>query len=70
MDVLTLEKICKTKSSNIAQKDLEKNSGCYPIYGASGFIKNVDFYKFEKPYIAIVKDGAGIGKVMDLPEKS
>ena len=70
MNVLTLEKICEVKSSNIAQKDLENNNGCYPIYGASGFIKNVDFYKFEKPYLAIVKDGAGVGRVMSLPEKS
>ena len=70
MEVLTLEKICEAKSSNIAQKDLENNNGCYPIYGASGFIKNVDFYKFERPYLAIVKDGAGVGRVMSLPGKS
>lgn len=70
MEVLTLEKICEAKSSNIAQKDLENNNGCYPIYGASGFIKNVDFYKFEEPYLAIVKDGAGVGRVMSLPGKS
>lgn len=70
MEVLTLEQICEAKSSNIAQKDLESNNGIYPIYGASGFIKNVDFYKFEKPYIAIVKDGAGVGRVMLLSENS
>ena len=70
MEILTLEKICEAKSSNIAQKDLDNNNGCYPIYGASGFIKNVDFYKFEKPYLAIVKDGAGVGRVMSLPGKS
>ena len=34
------------------------------------FIKNVDFYHQEKPYIAIVKDGAGVGRVMQLPAKS
>ena len=62
--------LCKKESSSIAQKDLEKNNGMYPIYGASGFIKNVDFYKQQKPYIAIVKDGAGVGRVMKLPAKS
>lgn len=62
--------ICKKASSNIAQKDLESKSGIYSIYGASGFIKNVDFYNQESPYVAVVKDGAGIGRVMQLPAKS
>ena len=70
MKWITLEELCEKGSSNIAQKDLEGLDGDYPIYGASGFIKNVDYYKQEKPCIAIVKDGAGVGRVMKLPEKS
>ena len=66
----TLEELCKKESSSIAQKDLDGNEGEYPIYGASGFIKNVDFYTQDKPYIAVVKDGAGVGRVMKLPAKS
>lgn len=62
--------ICTKDSSNIKQSDLVKADGEYPIYGASGFIKNVNFYVQEKPYVAIVKDGAGIGRVMKLPAKS
>lgn len=62
--------VCKKESSNIAQKDLEGHSGNYPIYGASGFIANVDFYQQDNPYIAVVKDGAGIGRIMKLPAKS
>lgn len=62
--------ICTHQSSNIKQSDLENNNGSYPIYGASGLIKNVDFYKQEKPYVAIVKDGAGVGRVMQLPAYS
>ena len=62
--------VCEKRTSNIAQKDLEGHSGNYPIYGASGFIKNVDFYQQENPYIAVVKDGAGIGRIMKLPGKS
>ena len=65
-----LEETCEKGSSNIAQKDLEDRDGEYPIYGASGFIKNVDFYQQETPYIAVVKDGAGVGRVMRLPAKS
>lgn len=65
-----LEDLCKKESSSIAQKDLEGKDGSYPIYGASGFIKNIDFYQQERPYIAVVKDGAGVGRVMCLPAKS
>ena len=66
----SLKDICTKGSSSVAQKDLECKEGIYPIYGASGFIKNVDFYHRDKPYIAIVKDGAGVGRVMKLPAKS
>ena len=62
--------ICTKESSSIAQKDLDSNDGIYPIYGASGFIKNVNFYQQEKSYVAVVKDGAGVGRVMCLPGKS
>ncbi len=62
--------VCEKATSNLVQKDLEGHSGIYPIYGASGFIANVDFYQQEKPYIAVVKDGAGIGRIMKLPAKS
>ena len=70
MQKVRLGDVCTKGSSNISQKDLEKKSGIYPIYGASGFIKNVDFYKQENEYIALVKDGAGVGRVMKCPEKS
>lgn len=59
--------VCSNQSSNIKQSDLENNHGQYPIYGASGFIKNVDFFIQDRPYIGIVKDGAGVGRVMLLP---
>ncbi len=62
--------VCDKGTSGIAQKDLENCTGDYPIYGAAGFISNVDFYQQEKPYIAVVKDGAGIGRIMKLPAKS
>ena len=67
---MKLSDVCTKGTSNIAQKDLDARNGAYPIYGASGFIKNVDFYHQEKPYIAIVKDGAGVGRVMQLPARS
>jgi type I restriction enzyme S subunit len=69
-EYITLGDACSKGSSNIAQKDIEANNGRYPIYGASGYIKNVDFYHQDKPYIAVVKDGAGIGRTMLLPKES
>ncbi|GHU49343.1 hypothetical protein FACS1894127_2350 [Clostridia bacterium] len=68
--IVALADVSSAASSNIAQKDLVDNIGKYPIFGASGFIRNVDFYKQENPYLAIVKDGAGVGRVFLLPEHS
>ena len=70
MKKLTLGDVCKKASSNIAQKDLLARTGKYPIFGASGFIKNVDFYHQNEEYIAVVKDGSGIGRTMLLPAYS
>lgn len=68
--MVKIKEVCEKASSNIAQKDICENDGEYPIYGASGFIKTVDFYVQEEEYIGIVKDGAGVGRVMVLPAKS
>ena len=65
-----LEDVCERDSSNLRQADVAGRSGDYPIYGASGYIGNVDFYHQELPYVAIVKDGAGIGRTVLLPAKS
>ena len=62
--------LCKNQTSSIKLKDLENHSGEYPIYGAGGLIQHVNFYQQERPYIAVVKDGAGVGRVMLLPEFS
>ena len=70
MNNIKLVDVCKKESSNIKQSDLANNNGDYPIYGASGLIKKVDFYVQDKPYIGIVKDGAGVGRVMKLPAYS
>lgn len=70
MKIVALGDVCKKGSSGIAQKDIADNCGDFPIYGAGGLIKYVDFYHQEHEYIAIVKDGAGIGRAMLLPPKS
>ncbi len=57
-----LEDVCERGSSNLKQSDVVDKTGDYPIYGAAGYIGNVDFYHQEKAYVAVVKDGAGIGR--------
>ena len=65
-----LDDVCERGSSNIKQSDIIKMSGNYPIYGASGLAGKVNFYHQEQPYVAVVKDGAGIGRTTLNPAKS
>lgn len=65
-----LEDVCERGSSNLKQSDVEDNTGNYPIYGAAGCLGNVNFYHQDKPYVAVVKDGAGIGRTTLHPAKS
>jgi type I restriction enzyme S subunit len=58
-----LEDVCYSKSSNVSQNKLVDEIGDYPIFGASGLIKNVSFYHRDKPYLSIVKDGSGFGRI-------
>lgn len=69
-EYLSLESICTKGSSNISINKLNDCNGIYPLYGASGFVKDIDFFHQEKPYIGIVKDGAGVGRVSIYPAKS
>ena len=65
-----LEDVCERGSSSLKQSDVTDKTGDYPIYGAAGYIGNVDFYHQDKPYVAVVKDGAGIGRTTLHPAKS
>jgi type I restriction enzyme S subunit len=65
-----LEDVCERGTSNVKQADVIKMAGDYPIYGAAGCIGNVNFYHQEMPYVAVVKDGAGIGRTTLHPGKS
>ena len=59
-----LKDISSKKSSNISANTLEENTGNYKIYGATGHLKNIDFFTEDEAYISIVKDGAGVGRVL------
>ena len=58
-----LKDLLTVKSSNISINQLEDNTGEYPLYGASGFLTNIDFCEMETDYISIVKDGSGVGNL-------
>ena len=65
-----LRDICHKKSSNISANTLENNSGIYKVYGANGLFQTVNFFEENEEYISIVKDGAGIGRIMLCEAKS
>ncbi len=51
------------KSSQIAKNKLNLIKNGYPVYGADGMLGYIDSYFQEKDYIAIVKDGSGVGNL-------
>lgn len=69
-EIKKLNEVCSKGSSNIVISKLEDNEGNYPLFGASGLVKNIDFFQQDKPYIGIVKDGAGVGRVGVYPAHS
>lgn len=66
----TLEDAVKKGSSNISLNKIKDDEGNYPVFSAKGFAKNVSFFQQEQEYLAIIKDGAGIGRVAKYPAKS
>ncbi len=66
----TLEDAVNKGSSNISLNKIKDEVGEYPVFKAKGFAQNVSFFHQEKEYLAIIKDGAGIGRVSKHPAKS
>ena len=58
--------------STISQTMLESYEGerLYPVFNANSIAGYVDFFENEYPYISIIKDGAGIGRVRLCEAKS
>nr|WP_252262401.1 restriction endonuclease subunit S [Mobiluncus mulieris] len=56
-----LNEICTKGKSSLRQKDVF-NDGSYSVYGASGVVGTTCDYQNEIPYVAVVKDGAGVGR--------
>jgi type I restriction enzyme S subunit len=65
-----LENAVSKGSSNISLNKIKDDEGDFPVFGAKGYMKSVSFFQQENDYLAIIKDGAGIGRVSEHPGKS
>lgn len=65
-----LGQLCKKGSSKLSMKNLEGDDGEYPVYGAAGYIKSINSYEMNEDYVAIIKDGAGVGRTYCYPKKT
>lgn len=50
-------------SSNTMAMIESCGEGKYPVYDAGGIITHIATYDFDNPYIAIIKDGSGVGRL-------
>lgn len=64
-----LKDVVKEKKSSLKLSQVNDN-GQFPVFGASGIVGYQDNFQIDCPSVAIIKDGAGIGRVSLLPEKS
>ncbi|MBQ6730699.1 MAG: restriction endonuclease subunit S, partial [Bacilli bacterium] len=60
-----LKDIAYYNSSNV-KESVVNNNGKYPVFGAAGICGYLDDYVFSKAGIAIVKDGAGVGRLLKI----
>ena len=63
-----LGKICRVKSSQLTNNVVEE-IGKYPVYGANSIVGYTESYEVNK-YVSIVKDGAGVGRIAFINNKS
>ena len=61
-DRIKLKYLCSSFSTPITQDEIN-DDGLYPVFGASGNIGYRNEYACEKPYLGIIKDGAGVGRI-------
>lgn len=68
--ICRLKNICRSFNSNITTNAVDKESGKYKIFGASGLNGYIGFETMENEYLGIVKDGAGVGRIDVYPPHS
>lgn len=67
-----LNEITFYEASNYSSNSLNLSgeNGKYPIFDANSFLGYLSVYDQDKPYISIIKDGAGVGRIEKRPAKS
>ncbi len=66
----TLSEISFSETSPLSANQIVGKTGKYKVYGASGVIQTLNKYDYEYDYIAVVKDGAGAGRISFCEPKS
>jgi type I restriction enzyme S subunit len=69
-NVIPLGIAIKSESSTLAQNNLQLVEKGFPVYGASGFIGFTSSFIQDEDYIAIIKDGSGVGKLFLYEKRS
>jgi len=64
-----LKDVVVQQRSSLKLSDVAE-SGKYPVFGAAGLVGYRNTYQTDLPSVAIIKDGAGIGRVSLLPKNS
>ena len=59
---MRLKYLCSSFSTPIMQQEV-LDSGTYAVYGASGKVGYLNNFCCKEPYLGIVKDGAGVGRI-------
>lgn len=59
---IRLKYLCSSFSTPIMQQEV-LDSGTYAVYGASGKVGYLNNFCCKEPYLGIVKDGAGVGRI-------
>ena len=62
MKLVKLKYLCSSFTTPIMQLELSQE-GQYRVYGAGGLAGYKSDYCCDKPYLGIVKDGAGVGRI-------
>lgn len=60
---LSIGDVAFSEASPLSANQIIDRTGEYKVYGASGVLQYLDTYHYKDEYIAIVKDGAGAGRI-------
>lgn len=65
----TARRGAKYTATGVKICDISDN-GQYDLYDASEVIGKVNTFAYDQPYISIIKDGSGVGRVRKLPKQT